>query len=483
MKLFFISLFIFQLPLSLFAASKNSTDKETYKKKEIKRKISSLERSLNTEKILNFKTSKDVYTFLLELKNKKDQNIMNNYETRTLKALSFPLLHLRGLYWRFNKLITRVKIFDNSIDSFLHKYYSNFDIRPSHIPPLWQYMTSPIPSSNQFKTVSEAQSFTLKTIIPSIDEAIKRLKMIENENIDNKNEDLSLLNLDLALIYGEKRTKNLINKKSRFLNIYISDLILLKSWFQDLQGSLLYLSSYNLDGLHKMINVFRGHIVLGNAKKFFSRLRLSKNRLTNYEALSEAKLFMLKKLLTRKRYKNLFRIKNTNYNGSHTLIKSKEFFLNAVQSKMKAIKISNKNILNNDLNRSRRLGIESGNDFFNLSLKHLQLKRKLLKGPLVVHDRLFTEKVKVNLNALFNPNNSAIRDLKNLLPRPRHFQKGLHHFKKNRPLKSQTGLPFLNLGGLLPEINDFKDLKRKKFLLIQRAGVGFPLGLWLTVLI
>ena len=102
---------------------------------------------------------------------------------------------------------------------------------------------------------------------------------------------------------------------------------------------------------------------------------------------------------------------------------------------------------------------------------------------MVVHDRLFTEKVKVHLNALFDPNNNAVKDLKNLLPRRNHFKNGAHHFKRTGFLKSQTGLPFLNLGGLLPEINDFKDLKRQKFLLIQRAGVGFPLGTWLTVLI
>ena len=97
--------------------------------------------------------------------------------------------------------------------------------------------------------------------------------------------------------------------------------------------------------------------------------------------------------------------------------------------------------------------------------------------------KVFTEKVKVNVNALFNPKNRAIRDLKNLLPRPNQFQKKPHRFKKNNPIRTQSGLPYLNLGGLLPEIENFKDLKRKKFLLIQRAGVGFPLGTWLTVLL
>tara|TARA_Y100001958_G_C21230079_1_gene555761 strand:- start:704 stop:2152 length:1449 start_codon:yes stop_codon:yes gene_type:complete len=482
MKITLTLFLIFNLTTPLFAASKESVEK-TPQKKEIKRKISSFEKSPYTEKVLSFNNSKNVSSFLSELKNKQDNNITTDFETRTLKALSLPLTHLRGIYWRLNKIISKVKVFDNSVDSFLHKYYSNFDIRPSHIPPLWQYITEPLPSKGQFKKASDIQKFTLKTLIPSIDQAILRLKKIEEENIQQQNEDLALFNLDLALIYGENRVQNLINKKTRYLNVYTSDLILVKAWLQDLKGSLLYLASYNFNGFHKMVNVFRGHIVLGDAVKLFSNLRLKKNRLTNYQALSESKIFMLKKLLTRKRYKKLFSMKKSNYKGSHTLVRSKEAFLDAVESKMKAIKISNKNILNNELNRSRRFGIESGNDFFKLSLKHLQLKRDLLKGPTVVHDRLFTEKVKVNVNALFDPNNRSIKDLKNLLPRPNQFQTKPDRFKKNHPIRTQTGLPYLNLGGLLPDVENFKDLKRKKFLLIQRAGVGFPLGTWLTVLI
>ena len=483
MKVILASLLIFNLfSMPLFGASKESAEKPS-QKKEIKRKISSFEKSPYTEKILRFKNPKNVSSFLNELKNKQDNNITSDYETRTYKALSLPLTHLKGIYWRLNKIISKVKIFDNSVDSFLHKYYSNFDIRPSHIPPLWQFITAPVPSKGQFKKASDVQNFTLTTLIPSIDEAIKRLRSIEAELIQQQNEDLALFNLDLALIYGEQRVQNLINKKTRYLNVYTSDLILVKAWLQDLKGSLLYLASYNFNGFHKMVNIFRGHIVLGDAAKFFSGFRLKKNRITNYQALSESKLFMLKKLLTKKRYKNLFAMKNSKYRGAHTLTKSKEAFIGAVESKMKAIKISNKNILNNDLNRSRRLGIESGNDFFKLSLKHLQLKRDLLKGPTVVHDRLFTEKVKVNVNALFDPTNRSIRDLKNLLPRPNQFQTKPHRFKKNHPIRTQSGLPYLNLGGLLPDVENFQDLKKKKFLLIQRAGVGFPLGIWLTVLI
>ncbi len=482
MKVILASFLIFNLTTPLFGASKESAKKPP-QKKEIKRKISSFEKSQYTEKILRFQNSKNVSSFLSDLKSKQDNNIATDYETRVYKALSLPLAHLKGVYWRLNKIISKVKVFDNSVDSFLHKHYSNLDIRPNHIPPLLQYITAPVPSIGQFKKASDVQKFTLKTLIPSIDEAIKRLSEIEQESIQQQSEDLALFNLDLALIYGEQRVQNLINKKTRYLNIYASDLILLKAWLQDMKGSLLYLASYNLNGFHKMVNVFRGHIVLGNAAKFFSGLRLKKNRLTNYQALSESKLFMLKKLLTKKRYKKLFSMKRSKYKGAHTLIRSKEAFQNAVESKMKAIKISNKSLLNNDLNRSRRLGIESGNDFFNLSLKHLQLKRDLLKGPTVVHDRLFTEKVKVNVNALFDPNNKSIRDLKNLLPRPNQFKIKAHRFKKNHPIRTQSGLPYLNLGGLLPDVEDFKDLKRKKFLLIQRAGVGFPLGTWLTVLI
>ena len=162
-------------------------------------------------------------------------------------------------------------------------------ISVTHIPPLLEYLTQPLPSRSQFKKISDAHTFALKTLIPSIDEAIKRLKIIEDETINKKEEDLPLLNLDLALVYGEDRIQNLINKKSRFLSAYTSDLILLKAWLQDVQGSLLYLSSYNLNGLHKMINVFRGHIVLGDAKKVLSGIRLKRNRLTNYEALNEAR--------------------------------------------------------------------------------------------------------------------------------------------------------------------------------------------------
>ena len=53
-------------------------------------------------------------------------------------------------------------------------------------------------------------------------------------------------------------------------------------------------------------------------------------------------------------------------------------------------------IINNELELEGDASLD-GNDFFKLSLKHLQLKRELLKGPTVVHDRLFTEKVKVNV--------------------------------------------------------------------------------------
>ena len=89
MKLFFISLFMINFPTFIYSASKQSPNKEV-RKRERDRKVSSFEKSIYTEKALKFKSAKDVHSFLLELKNKKDQNILNDYETRTLKALSFP---------------------------------------------------------------------------------------------------------------------------------------------------------------------------------------------------------------------------------------------------------------------------------------------------------------------------------------------------------------------------------------------------------
>ena len=145
--------------------------------------------------------------------------------------------------------------------------------------------------------------------------------------------------------------------------------------------------------------------------------------------------------------------------------------------------MSNKNLEESQIKRSRRFEIPSFNNFFKLSLKHLKLKEELLKGPMVVHDRLFTENVKVNTWAIFNPNNPYAKDLKKLMPDVNNFQVRKHNFQQSKKIKVKTGLPSLDLGGLLPGVKNFGELKRKKFLLIQRAGVGFPLATFLTVFI
>ena len=452
-----------------FGASKKSPEKKAV------RKVASLGPSKYTEQILNFRSTQDVTKFLGQFKGAADDT-----EGAVYKALSGPLLALKGIYWRANKVVSRVKLLDNTIDSSLNRYYSNFDIRPSHIPHIANYFVSK--SKGQFNKISDFQNFSISKLVPLIGKSVESLdKIIEAKKNDEGNP--ALFQLDLATIYGEKRVENLINKKSRYLDIYVSDLILLKGFLNDLRGSLAYFSSYNLNGIDKMISVFRGYMVLGQTKQFLSRIKGKKRSMTNHQSVQHGKTKMLKLLKRGYLYKNLFTLRNVSYGGKHALQWSREYFLKGVQNKIASLKMSNKNLEESQVKRSRRFEIQSFNNFFKLSLKHLKLKEELLKGPMVVHDRLFTENVKVNTTALFNPNNPYVKDLKKLMPNANNFQVRKHNFQQDKKIKVKTGLPSLDLGGLLPGVKNFGELKRKKFLLIQRAGVGFPLATFLTVFI
>jgi hypothetical protein len=442
--------------------------------------VASLNPSQYSEQIVEVKSTKDVSNFYAQFKNKNFQS--HETEASVLKAITTPLIPLKGIYWRLNNVLTKIKIIDNTVDSALNRFYSHFDIRAPHIPHFANFFVWPDKEKKSFSKISDIQHFALQTLAPLIDKSINTLDQVIKDKLKNESDQV-LFQLDLSSLYGEKRVSNLINKKTRFLDIYTSDIILLKAFLQDIQGSLLYVSSYNLDNIHKMINVFRGYVILSKAKQFFSRIKGKKRAMTHYQSLSEGKLKMLKKLKSKSKYKHLFTLKNLSYQGKNTLTKAKEYFLKAVQSKMASIKLANKNLVSSQTKRSKRLQIESLSNIFKLSLKHLKLKENLLKGPMTVHDQLFSENVKVNVNALFDPNNHYIKDLKRLFPNPSDFKVGTYNFQKNKPIKIKSGLPSLTLGGLLPEIKDFGELKKKKFLLIQRAGVGFPLALFLTTII
>ncbi|MEE2743376.1 MAG: hypothetical protein VYD54_05675 [Bdellovibrionota bacterium] len=451
-----------------FGASKKSPEKKAA------RKVASLGPSKYTEQILNFRSTQDVSKFLDQFKSPADDT-----KGAVFKAISEPLLALKGIYWRANKIISRIKLLDNTIDSSLNRYYSNFDIRPAHIPHVANYFVSP--SKGQFNKVSDFQNFSTSTLIPLIGKSIDSLNRIIEEKKSDENP--VLFQLDLATVYGEKRVENLINKKSRYLDIYVSDLLLLKGFLHDIRGSLAYFASYNLNGIEKMISVFRGYLVLGQTKQLFSRIKGKRKSMTNHQSVQHGKMKMLKLLKRGYLYKKLFTLRKVSYGGKHALQWSREYFLKGVQSKIASIKMSNKNLEESQIKRSRRFEIQSFNNFFKLSLKHLKLKEELLKGPMVVHDRLFTENVKVNTTAIFNPSNPYVKDLKKLMPNDGNFQLRKHNFQQNKKIKVKTGLPSLDLGGLLPGVKNFGELKKKKFLLIQRAGVGFPLATFLTVFI
>jgi len=359
----------------------------------------------------------------------------------------------------------------------LRKIHSNGYRAGSHLGPVFDYILGKSgEKKKKWKHFSEFQNYYLNTSKAQVDDAIKTIEEAIADYQSDENLNKTVFTFDIALVVGDEKAQNLLNAQNRYLAVTVEHVRWLLADLYRYQGNMVYLSSYDFDGLSQISSKFK--------KKYGVRAVVDKIFKTHYSEVPYNRDFY--KEIHKSKYKNLFTLRNVKIDGKDPLVVSKEYFQKSVDYRIVAIK-----------------GLEVQKEFSaenkyiispNLMLKgaftskgSLEKRRRILSSNKseLYNDPIFSQAFEVNMAEVFNSHNPAIRDLKKLMPKYESFQRNVgkkgdwpKYFHGDAP----SSLPDLTLGGVIPAAKSMGDIRKALEILSHDSALPM-LSFWLDLFI
>lgn len=387
--------------------------------------------------------------------------------------------YFQGIAWRLRFLVEPVDIGYIGVISWLRTIKRNADRRAPHLDALFDYFVDPNPGvdilgqQGQFTSLHQFQDWMAGQVAGRITVEIAKAK----ELLDKADQDEPIMLFDAGLIFGAEEAMNMGSQTVRFRKFMPGHMRGMIANMEERMGFGYFLASYHMEDLARFLNTLTTRSLVAK-KSDFQRGLISNVfdiRLQSPKEISELlSSGKFEKFLTMRPEAQTYLPKSL---ASLRAAVSDRILAYQAMEKLAELPNQDEYFISGDAVTSRTV----------FTLQVLQKRQRLLDAtaPVMFNDRVTNAEFPIHLAAMFNPENSAMKDLKKFYPNkfvdvPEKDGNDPKTFKWNYQYGMATAWPDPSFGGILPQTDSSEEYKDKLVSISRDASLP-ALTYWLRL--